>query len=255
MKQNEPVVRPAATVMVVRDGRQDLEVYMHARNSALEFAPGAWVFPGGAVDEADHDPLLARQFDAQAVDEQLGMSSGKGAAHLIAAVRETFEESGLLFAVDKEDRLCRLSADLESARSALCRGEVTFVDVLARHGLQIAAAGLHYFGHWTTPPGETRRYNTRFFVAAAPDGQDGRPDHQEAVEGAWVRPVDILERSDKGEVELITPTWFSLQALSCFSHAAEAVDAAASAPGLVPTGPGHQIPIPGLVPMGHTLGA
>jgi 8-oxo-dGTP pyrophosphatase MutT (NUDIX family) len=157
-------VRDAATVMVVRD-RPDLEVFVLLRNAALEFAPGATVFPGGAVDPIDRTHAI-----------ELGLDEFR-----VAAARECLEEAGI----------------------------------------PLDPAELIEIARWITPEGAPRRYDTRFFVARAPDGHDGEHDGSELIASAWVRPADAIAAFARGEIELILPTLRSLEMLAMF----ETVDA------------------------------
>jgi len=167
--------REAATVMLVRDAPQ-LEVFMLRRNLAVEFMGGAYVFPGGAVDAGDRAPeLLGRCHgrDDSSASTQLGMHAG-GMGFWVAAVRETFEEAGVLLArsAAASDRPVELddpsvAARLEAARRAVGAGERSFVEVVQDEDLLLDAGALHLFSHWITPAESPRRYDTWFFVAAA----------------------------------------------------------------------------------------
>lgn len=234
-----PVVtlREAATVMLVRDD-PDLQVFMLRRNLNSEWVGGAYVFPGGAVDPGDRArEVLARcpdRDDAEA-SAQLGISDG-GLGYWVAAVRETFEEAGVLLAraaptgalVDPaEPRLARLRDELNA-------GAITFQELIESENLLLDVGALQAFSHWITPEGAPRRYDTRFFLAAAPDGHAYLHDETETVASRWVRPADALVASDRGELELIFPTRKSLEALSRFSHAADLLAAVAEATDVPP---------------------
>jgi 8-oxo-dGTP pyrophosphatase MutT (NUDIX family) len=250
-------IREAATVMLVRDD-PDLQVFMLRRNLDSAFVAGASVFPGGAVDPADRAPeLVARvhgRTDAGA-SALLGQASG-GLGFWVAAIREAFEEAGVLLArsaatgdpidIDDPDTAARL----DTARLAVGRGERPFVDVVREEDLLPDAGALHLFSHWITPPGAPRRYETRFFVAAAPEGHAYLHDDTETVASEWVRPDDALERGRRGELELIFPTRRSLSVLARFHTAADLLDAleaaSASAPGAMVTDyNGARVPLPG----------
>ena len=199
--------RPAATIMVVRDGTTGLEVLLQMRSPRSVFVPGAHVFPGGAVEAADHDhhptaPGAPAGDDASGI---LGLDGG-GLAFWVAAVRETFEEAGLLFADGPVQRA-------EPERAAVDGGRRAFAAVCADHGLTLRLGDLRYFGHWITPPGAPRRYTTRFFVAPAPPDQEPVHDDGEAVSCEWVRPGEALGRFAAGDWDLILPTERSLWAL------------------------------------------
>jgi 8-oxo-dGTP pyrophosphatase MutT (NUDIX family) len=206
--------RPAATTMVLRDGAEGLEVLLLRRSPHSVFVPGAHVFPGGAVEPIDHEPHPTSPggpTDAEA-STRLGLDAG-GLDFWVAAVRETFEESGLLFA---DGPVARAGPE---RRSVDC-GDRALAEVCTELGLTLRLGDLRYFGHWITPPGGPRRYTTRFFVAPAPAGQEPTHDDGEAVENEWVRPQIALDRFAAGEWDLILPTQRSLHALARFADVA-----------------------------------
>ncbi len=225
-------VREAATVMLVRD-EPDLHVFMLRRSLYAAFVGGAYVFPGGAVDPADRAPaLVARthgRTDAEA-GALVGMADG-GLGFWVAAIREAFEEAGVLLArsavtgdpVDLDDP--ETAARLEVARHAVGRGERPFLDVVLEEDLVLDASALHLFAHWITPAGAPRRFDTWFFVAEAPEGHAYLHDDAETVASEWVRPDDALERGRRGELELIFPTMRSLSVLGRFDTAVTLLDA------------------------------
>jgi 8-oxo-dGTP pyrophosphatase MutT (NUDIX family) len=250
--------REAATVMLVRDARGDggsadrrrrsrslrrrqdgstLEVFMLRRNLEADFMGGAYVFPGGAVDADDRAPdLLARchgRNDARA-SAALGLPAG-GLGFWVAAVREAFEEAGVLLArsassgllVDLDD--ATLAARLDRARQRVGSGERPFVDVVRDEDLLLDAGALHLFSHWITPAGAPRRYDTWFFVAAAPDGHAYLHDDSETVASVWIRPGDALEGAQRGELELIFPTVRNLEQLARFQSSNDLLEAVSDA--------------------------
>ena len=246
-------VRDAATVMLVRDapagarGADDpggLEVFMLRRNLSSDFVGGAYVFPGGAVDDHDRhvdlEAVCLGRTDADA-SAQLGVGSG-GLAFWVAAIRESFEEAGVLLAVDAaspDGSLIRLdepevAARFARHRAAVDHGERRLVDVCRDEGLVLAVGGIHYFAHWITPEGGPRRYDTRFFVARAPEGQVPLHDDREVIANLWVRPSEALAAHRAGDFDLIFPTMRSLVALERFARADDLL-AAAAAVGEVPT--------------------
>jgi 8-oxo-dGTP pyrophosphatase MutT (NUDIX family) len=255
-------VRDAATVMLVRDGSAGLEVFMLRRNLQSDFVGGAYVFPGGAVDEHDRhedlEPICAGRTDADASD-RLGLERG-GLAYWVAAIRESFEEAGVLLAYDASGNLVDLDHDPEIEarfarhRAAVDRGARRLVDVCAEEGLRLAVDGIYYFSHWITPQGAPRRYDTRFFVAAAPADQVPLHDDREVIANLWIRPADALARHEAGEFELIFPTIRSLVSLSRFDTVAGVLAAAAAlddVPAIEPRivedegGGGYRIVLPG----------
>lgn len=230
--------------MVVRDGQHEgypLEVLMLRRSLRADFVGGAHVFPGGAVDLGDAGPgaeRFCRGLSDAAASATLGVDAG-GLAYWFAAVRECFEESGLLLACGPDGTPLSFSDPgvaerFVGHRAALNARERSFLDVCELEDLRLAVDGLHYFAHWITPEGSPRRYDTRFFVAAAPEGQTPAHDAGETISDVWVRPADALARHRAGEMELILPTIRNLQAIGRFATAAELLDAAA-APGDIPT--------------------
>lgn len=206
---------------------------MLRRNVRTESAGGAHVFPGGALDPPDaHAAPWCDGLDDARASAALRLGSG-GLAYWVAAVRECFEEAGLLFArshpagplLDYDD--ADLFARLGVHRQALNAHRRSLSDVCAAEGIVLALDQLHYFAHWITPKVAPRRYDTRFFVAAAPEGQAPAHDAGETVADEWWRPAEALEAHRSGEIVLILPTIRNLQALERFATCAEALDAAA----------------------------
>jgi len=230
--------RPAATVMVLRDGDLGLEVLLLLRSDRSVFVPGAHVFPGGAIELADHDahPTAPGAPAASEASDRLGLDTG-GLAYWVGAVREAFEESGLLFADGPV-------AAAEPHRTAVDAGTRSFASVCADHGLALRLGDLRYFGHWITPPGAPRRYTTRFFVAPAPPGQDPVHDDGEAVACEWVRPGVALDRFAAGEWDLILPTERSLRALDRFTDVASVLAHLDDRPPLTDDHGGRRVALP-----------
>jgi 8-oxo-dGTP pyrophosphatase MutT (NUDIX family) len=234
-------IRDAATVMLVRDDASGaLEVFMLRRNLQSDFVGGAYVFPGGGVDDhdrfADLEAVSAGRSDAEA-SSQLGIESG-GLAFWVAAIRESFEEAGVLLAYDGPDLIRFDDPVVETRfaehRGAVDRGERRLVEVCRAEGLRLAVDTMYYFSHWITPEGPTRRYDTRFFVARAPAGQVPLHDDREVIANLWIRPSDALAAHRAGQFEMIFPTVRSLLAIERFGTADELL-AAAAAVGEVPT--------------------
>jgi 8-oxo-dGTP pyrophosphatase MutT (NUDIX family) len=235
--------RDAATVMLVRD-RPDLHVFMLRRSLRADFVGGAYVFPGGAVDPDDRlaeaEARSEGRSDADA-SRLLGRADG-GLGFWVAAIRETFEEAGVL----ARRRADRAPVDLsdpsvagrfERAREALNRHELRFADFVADEDLLLDVTSLHVFSHWITPVGMPRRYDTWFFVAEAPEGHAYLHDDLEAIASTWIRPADALDRSERGELELIFPTFKNLEALTRFERAADLVEYARNASEIAVTQP------------------
>lgn len=233
-------VRPAATVMLVRDGEPDpetgatLEVCMLRRNLRSTFVGGVHVFPGGAVDPADGEPSITSRCDGWSAEQ---VADAGGLAFWVAAIRETFEEAGLLPAqAAADEQPLRFDHDGAVAerflrhRRAVDSGERTLAEVLTEEGLRLDLSGTHYVSRWVTPFGLTRRYDTRFFVAAAPAGQAIVHDGRETIEAEWHRPAHMLARHEAGAVVMRIPTVVSLQWLAGPATVAEALAAAATLP-------------------------
>jgi len=230
--------RDAATIMLVRDGDDGVEVFMLRRTLAAEFVGGAYVFPGGAVDDddrhADLESVCEGRTDAEA-SRLLGVDEG-GLAFWVAAIRECFEEAGVLLAYAPDGDVIRLRAPAVAAlfavhRTAIDSGGRGLVDVCREESLRLAVDAIHYFAHWITPRGAPLRYDTRFFVAVAPPEQEPLHDDRETIASLWIRPADALERSRHGDFELIHPTMRSLEAIGAFESAADLVDAVAASAG------------------------
>ncbi|MGH9244133.1 MAG: NUDIX hydrolase [Acidimicrobiales bacterium] len=230
----EVTPRTAATVMLVRDGDAGMEAFMVRRVASAGFAAGAYVFPGGTVDPADRDPGYARwcpgRTDADA-SATLGLDEG-GLALWIAAVRECFEEAGIMLAKRFDGTSLwfddpEVGARFDEHRRSIIAGKRSLADVCDAEDLRLAVDALHYFAHWITPVGSPRRYDTRFFVATVPEGQEPRYDDGELVAQAWIRPSDALERSRRGDFTLILPTIRNLQAIAPFERTADLMRAAA----------------------------
>ena len=218
------VPRPAATLILLRDGDAGPEIFMLKRSPSAAFVANAYVFPGGGLDAADHKALdRVRGLTETEANRLLGVDSG-GLAYWVAAVRECFEEAGILLAVDESGApIDPTRADALSVhREEVNAGTLAFGELLERERLLIHAQDITYFSHWITAPGRPRRFTARFFVARSPLDQHGSHDDSETVASEWVRPQVALERCSRGEIELIHPTRISLADLAPFATAAEA---------------------------------
>jgi 8-oxo-dGTP pyrophosphatase MutT (NUDIX family) len=226
-EQKAPVpARPAATVVILRDSAAGIEVFMVERRREIEFASGALVFPGGKVDAEDADPAW----------EELAAAPlpAPERAFFVAAGRETFEEAGLMLArrrgsaelVDAEtaDRL------VETHRARLLKGETTFVDILRAEDLVLAADLLVPFAHWITPERVPKRFDTHFFLVAAPVTQLGAHDGTESAEGFWIAPRQALADAEAGRRTLVFATRMNLTRLARYGTVADAVAATRAAP-------------------------
>lgn len=252
-------LRDAATVLILRDGTEGLEVFMLRRNLNSDFVGGAYVFPGGAVDpadrEADLDPICEGRSDVDA-SRRLGITQG-GLAFWVAAIRESFEEAGVLLAYDTAGDIVDLDhtdgvARWADHRSAVDAGVRRLIEVCRTESLRLAVDGMHYFGHWITPEGAPRRYDTRFFLAAAPARQTPLHDDREVIANEWLRPADALDRAEAGELTMMPPTISSLRAIARFDSsdaalaaATEITDVPTILPRVVATDGGMRIVLPG----------
>ena len=223
--------RPAATIVVVRDAAGGIEVLLSRRAERGDHNSGAWVFPGGIVDPGDrqaHDCCAG--LDDAAASARLGLAAN-GLDYYIAAVRECFEESGLLFATDRSGELVRLddvaagdrqAGALAAWRGPLHRNERPLGEMCREFGLTLALDRLAYLSHWLTPLARPKRFDTRFFIAAAPGGQTAAFDGTEMVEQLWLRPADALARA--AELKLMTPTQKTLELVGRYATTAALLD-------------------------------
>jgi 8-oxo-dGTP pyrophosphatase MutT (NUDIX family) len=196
---------------------------MLRRNLRSDFVGGAYVFPGGALDEADGemDGLIYGLSDVDA-SRRLGVERG-GLAFYVASLRELFEEAGLLIACDDHGNVMSLSGPddvkrMAAHRRAINAKELDFLTMVRSEGLLLDLRGLEYIAHWITPVGPPRRYDTRFFVALAPSDQLATHDAGETVANEWIRPIDALAAQERGEFEMIAPTIRNLQAVAAFTR-------------------------------------
>lgn len=203
-------IRPASSVMLVRDGDAGLEVFTLQRVAQMAFAAGMTVFPGGGVDVLDVDEAIPWAGPGvQWWADRLRLDAAAARGQVVAAVRELYEETGVLLAdpgrpdagggvvVDGED---------DAARAAVAAHELSLAAMLQARGAQLRADLLWPWARWITPPGRPRRYDTYFFVAALPVGQRADCVTTEATSGGWRRPAEVLAAGDRGEVGLMPPT-------------------------------------------------
>ncbi len=205
-------VRDAATVVLLRDGADGLEAWLLTRVAQMAFAAGMTVFPGGRVDDAD-TRLPVAAADVSRVAGRFDCSDDMARALVGAAVRETFEETGVLLTTPR--------ADLPEHRADVENGVLSFADLLAAHGLTVDGAALRPWARWVTPEGETRRYDTRFFVGALPDGSQAQDVTSESSEAAWL-PIGVaLEQAQRGERKMLPPTMVTLTDIRAHRTVAE----------------------------------
>jgi 8-oxo-dGTP pyrophosphatase MutT (NUDIX family) len=217
--------RPASTILLLRDSKaaKEIEVFMMVRHYEIDFNSGALVFPGGSVDKNDKE-ILERA-------ELYSGGEGLDAAALsfrIAAIRETFEESGILLARPKGSTSlvdAKRASEIEAAhRTALNERKTTFLEVLAQNDVWLALDELVPYAHWITPEGMPKRFDTWFFLAAAPPDQLGAHDGRESTDSIWVSPREALEGGETGRFKLPFPTTRNLIKLGKQSNVKAALD-------------------------------
>lgn len=204
--------RPAATVVVVREGGGGVEALLLRRPRRSSFAAGAWVFPGGVVDPGDADPGLAAGSAGPGPERwaaRMALADPEVAmALVVAALREAWEETGILLADGPPD-----PDRLPAARLELLAG-TDFATLVRREGVRLATEDVLYVAHWITPEAESRRYDTRFFLARVPAGTECDLQGEELVEARWVRPADAVGEYESGALRLLPPTIHTLRRLA-----------------------------------------
>lgn len=217
---NDPSpARPAATVMLLRDGTEGMEVFMVVRHHQIDFASGALVFPGGRVDPPDRDI---------AGGPRAGSGAGLEGARLalrVAGIREAFEECGVLLAHPRG-----ATGLIDAARLRSVAPNADFAALLDAEDLVLATELLTPFAHWITPPMMPKRFDTHFFLALAPADQLAVHDGGEAVESVWISPARALAEAVEGRWKLVFPTRLNLQKLARWTVSAAAIEAARAAP-------------------------
>jgi 8-oxo-dGTP pyrophosphatase MutT (NUDIX family) len=216
--------RPASTILLLRDSTErEIEVFMMVRHYEIDFNSGALVFPGGSVDQGDQE-IIARP-ELYAGGEGLDASA---LSFRIGAIRETFEESGILLARPRGSKAlvdAKRAAEIEAAsRAALSEGKTTFLIVLAENGLQLALDELVPYAHWITPEGMPKRFDTWFFLAAAPPKQVGAHDGKESTDSIWLSPREALAGGESGRFKLPFPTTRNLIRLGKQPNVSAALD-------------------------------
>ncbi len=214
-------LRDASTVVLVRDGDDGIDVFLQRRVQQMAFAGGMTVFPGGGVDDRDADADLVWVGPDAHWWAQHFSTSAIGAQKLVcAAVRETFEECGVLLVTHVDGTAPDVEA-LMPARAALESRELSFAEFLREHGLALRADLLRPLAHWITPKIEKRRYDTRFFLAELPTGQDADAETSEVETAQWYSASRALSDWTEGEHFLLPPTWSQLRELAAYDSVAE----------------------------------
>ncbi|MFK0118714.1 NUDIX hydrolase [Streptomyces sp. NPDC090994] len=220
--------RRAATVMLLKDPGP--AVHMLRRRTSMAFAGGAYAYPGGGVDPRDHDRAVGWAGPTRAWwAERLGVAEADAQAIVCAAVRETYEEAGVLLAGPDAGTVVgdTTGDDWEADRAALVARELSFAEFLDRRGLVLRSDLLGAWARWITPEFEARRYDTWFFVAALPEGQRTRNASTEADRTVWITPGEAAAGYDRGELLMMPPTIATLRALTEYGTAAGALAGAA----------------------------
>lgn len=237
-------VRPAATVMLLRTAGAGIEVFMLRRSAQSAFGPDAYVFPGGTLEDQDFeaadraigadDERMAALFRSSVPQtlpvDQTALTERERRGVTLAALRELFEECGVLFACDERHQpIAEWDAD-DPGRAQLRNGELRFAQLLATRAWTADVRPLELFSHWITPKGEPRRYNVYFFAAQAPAGQHPVADAAETHDGIWIAPSQALENYAKGTLALMYPTRKHLERLAGFNDVAAVMKFARNKP-------------------------
>ena len=225
------IPQPAATVLLVRDTQDDgIEVFLIERAAKTNFG-GAYVFPGGKVDLEDSSSEISEI--CQGVSDEdassaLGIEKG-GLAYWAAVIRECFEEVGILLAYRKDGSNFDPKDESENDRfinyrKRLNDGEKVLAEMCESEDLFLASDRLAYLAHWITPKIEKRRYDTRFFIAQAPEGQEGIHDGSESVNSIWIKPEEALKQFEEGKLLMIMPTIKNLESICGFTNTKELLE-------------------------------
>jgi len=227
-------IRPAATIIVVREADPSYEIFMLKRTSRASFASGMYVFPGGRVDGDDH----LHKYDAvrhgptQAQTPQVQALGDEWRGYWISAIRETFEEAGLLLAYHGDDLVSfdddEVHQRYDAYRPKLHSGELSLLDICHAEDLRLPVDQIHFYNRFGTPLGRPRRFDTRFFIAAAPESQRGGHDTKETVDSIWISPQEALARHADKEFDLMNVTRMQLEWLADYADKQAVLDMAAN---------------------------
>lgn len=224
------MIHDASTVIVLRDRKDGPEIFMVRRHGKSSFMANAWVYPGGRLDAADTRADVVKRIvglTAETAHEELGIESATRAAGLyLAAIRETFEEAGVLLARRRGESswidLVNAGDEFQTYRQELQTYDIALSEVAEAEDLEFPLDELAFFAHWITPTFEPKRFDTFFFLARMPENQEPLHDAKETTDSFWIRPADALARFHNGELYLAPPTIRTLERLSSF----DTVDAA-----------------------------
>ncbi len=227
-KMNIAPAMPAATIVLLRDFEGELQVFMQQRAWAASFVAGAYVFPGGKVDAQDYN--FPKELIRYAQEQEQKILLQKPGAHeaVIAALRECFEEAGILLAYEQQQHQSlafQSHYDVwQHYRNQLNNKQLSWPTLLQQQSLQLAVDQLVFVGHWVTPKTSSQRFDTLFFAAKAPEQQNGRHDDFEAINSVWWTPQQALEAHRRKEIQLISPTIVTLEHACKFSCSDEFIE-------------------------------
>ena len=227
--------RPASTIILLRRQEPGFSVFLVVRHHQVDFATGAAVFPGGSLHTEDHDPFFEKAENGEKGQNAPSGMTAAERAHRVAAIRETYEEAGLLLAhhahsheFPSKETLDRLEA--LDTRGRLERHELSFRDVLHQEQLEIALEDLVPFAHWITPQGLPKRFDTRFYLAVAPEHQLASHGGREVVSSVWLTPQQALDQAKAKRLTIIFPTLMNLNKLMLYRSVEHALEAARLTP-------------------------
>jgi len=223
--------KPAATIALLRDSPSRMEVLLLKRDRNASFVPGAYVFPGGRVDPADWTKQTLASVDGLTTETaatRLGLvgTSPPAIAYYIAALREAFEETGILVGVGPNAQApptAAASVEVEVLRNGLMEGSVSFNEALKHLSCRIDGSSIEYLAHWITPEREPRRFDTRFFAARVQTDAEPIFDPREMTEALWLSPKEALSRNQGGTLPMIFPTIDTLQRLADYTTVGDAL--------------------------------
>jgi 8-oxo-dGTP pyrophosphatase MutT (NUDIX family) len=233
--QNIPTSHPlpAATILLLRNSSEQIKVFMQQRSYQASFVGGAFVFPGGKVDEQDSYFSEAYLKLPKNDEQKVVFQKPNALRAAIAAIRECFEEARVLLAYDdnkdSNDELLSIETESEIAeyelfRNKLNANEISFEDLCQQKGLRLAIDRLVFLGHWVTPESSAQRFDTLFFACESPENQEGIHDDYESIESVWWGANEALAKFKKGEIQLIYPTVISLEHMQSFKTAQDFIE-------------------------------
>lgn len=225
---SQATLRYAATVVLVRDGKEGVEVLLQERSGKSESFGGMFVFPGGKVDLHDADAQYEAIYSGHTDKDASALLSVPqyGLAYWMGGIRECFEEAGILLAYDKHGDIVSFSDEqtkdrFAAHREALNAGEATLLDICKQEQLTLATDQMLYYSHWVTPLSQPRRFDTRFFVCKAPENQEPIIDNHEVVSQCWINPAEAIRRQQEEGFQIFFPTIKNLEPLTQYQNVAD----------------------------------